>query len=67
MIYSAELEDVIKESLSAAPGIKAIARIRDDATAAPGIAGAIDYEDALTAAQGSLDDIVLSDDRQVGH
>ncbi len=65
LIYSAELEDVIKESLSAAPGIKAIARIRDDATAAPGIAGAIDYEDALTAAQGSLDDIVLSDDDQI--
>ncbi len=65
LVYSAELEDVIKDSLSAAPDIKAIARIRDDAKAAPGIAGAVDYEDALATAQGSLDDIVLSDDDQI--
>ncbi len=65
LIYSAELEDVVKDSLSAAPDIKAIARIRDDAKNAPGIAGAIDYEDALAGASGSLADIVLSDDDQI--
>ena len=65
LIYSAELEDVVKDSMSAAPGIVAVARIRDDATAAPGINGAIDYEDALAAGKGSLDDIQLADDDQM--
>jgi fatty-acyl-CoA synthase len=65
LVYSAELESIVKDSLSAAPDIKAIARIRDDAKAAPGIAGAIDYEEALAAAKGSLDDIQRSDDDQI--
>lgn len=65
LIYSAELENVVKDSLSAAPEIKAIARIRDDAKAPAGIANTVDYEDALASASGSLDDIQLSDDDQI--
>ncbi len=65
VVYSAELEDVVKDSLSASPNIKAVLRIRDAATAAPAIAGAVDYEDALATASGTLDDIVRSDDDQI--
>lgn len=65
VVYSAELEDVVKDSLSASPNIKAVLRIRDAATAAPAIAGAADYEDALATASGTLDDVARSDDDQI--
>ncbi|MBV2235543.1 MAG: AMP-binding protein [Sterolibacterium sp.] len=65
LIYSVELEDVVKQSLSAAPGLKAVARLHGAANQAPGIAGAVDYEAALATATGSLDDIELSDDDQI--
>ena len=63
LIYEAELETQNLGALSAAPGLRAIARLHG--TGQPGIAGAMNYEDALTAASGSLDDIPLSDDDQM--
>jgi len=65
VFYSAELEEVVKGALSAAPDVKAVVRMRDAATSAPAIAGAVDYNDALAAGSGSLADIQLSDDDQI--
>ena len=65
LIYSAELEPVVRDALVAAPGLVALARLRDAATQPPGLPAAIDYEEALVQAAGSLDDIELSDDDQI--
>ncbi len=63
LIYEAELETQNLGAISAAPGLRAIARLNGSGT--PGIAGAEDYEAALTKECGSLDDIPLSDDDQM--
>ena len=63
LIYSADLEPLAAGALSAAPGVRALARIGGKGK--PTIDGAVLYEDALAAASGSLDDIVLSDDDQM--
>ena len=67
LIYSADLEPLAEGALSAAPGIRAMARIdhsgaHGTAGSPPGIKGAVNYEDALASASGSLDDIILADD-----
>ncbi|SMB22529.1 Long-chain-fatty-acid--CoA ligase [Sterolibacterium denitrificans] len=65
LIYSVELEDVVRDALPAAPGITAIARLHAAEGQASGIPGAVEYETALAGATGSLDDIELSDDDQI--
>ncbi|SMB25033.1 Long-chain-fatty-acid--CoA ligase FadD19 [Sterolibacterium denitrificans] len=66
LIYEAELETQNLGALSAAPGLRAIARL--NGSGQPGIKDAVDYEQAITAvsaANASLDDIPLSDDDQM--
>jgi acyl-CoA synthetase (AMP-forming)/AMP-acid ligase II len=63
LIYEAELEPQNIGALSAAPGLRAIARLNGQG--ASGVAGAVDYETAITSEHGPLDDIQLSDDDQM--
>ncbi len=63
LIYEAELETQNLGAISAAPGLRAIARL--NGSGQPGITGALNYEEILTAESGSLDDIPLSDEDQM--